>query len=45
VGLVFASFALTQGVFGGEVYTALVMVVLLTTIVGPAMLKSRLKYF
>jgi Na+:H+ antiporter len=45
VGLVFASFALTQGVFGSEIYTALVMVVLLTTIVGPAMLKPRLKYF
>ncbi len=45
VGLVFASFALTQGVFCGDTYTALVLVVLLTTVIGPALLKPRLRYF
>jgi Kef-type K+ transport system membrane component KefB len=45
VGLVFASFAFTHGVFGSESYSALVMVVLLTTLVGPILLKPRLKYF
>jgi Kef-type K+ transport system membrane component KefB len=45
VGLVFASFAFTHGVFGGETYSALVMVVLLTTLIGPILLKPRLRYF
>lgn len=45
VGLVFAAFAFSNGVFAGEVYSALVMVVLLTTLVGPILLKPRLAYF
>jgi len=45
VGLVFAAFAFTHGVFAGETYSALVMVVLLTTLVGPILLKPRLAYF
>ena len=45
VGLVFAAFALTHGVFGVEIYSAAVMVVLLTTLVGPMLLKPRLAYF
>ena len=45
VGLVFASFAFAHGIFEPEVYSALVMVVLLTTIIGPALLKPRLKHF
>ena len=45
VGLVFAAFAFTHGVFGGEIYSAMVMVVLLTTLVGPILLKPRLAYF
>lgn len=45
VGLVFAAYALSHGVFCCETYSALVMVVLLTTLVGPVLLKPRLKYF
>ena len=45
VGLVFAAFAAANGVFCGETYTALVMVVLLTTVIGPLLLKPRLAYF
>jgi Kef-type K+ transport system membrane component KefB len=45
VGLVFASFAFANSVFCGETYTALIMVVLLTTLIGPLMLKPRLKHF
>ncbi|MCB1733521.1 MAG: cation:proton antiporter, partial [Halieaceae bacterium] len=45
VGLVFASFAFTHGVFAGDVYSALVLVVLLTTVLGPLLLKPRLVYF
>lgn len=45
VGLVFAAFAAANGVFGGETYSALVMVVLLTTLIGPILLKPRLPYF
>jgi Kef-type K+ transport system membrane component KefB len=45
VGLVFAAFAAANGVFAGETYSALVMVVLLTTLVGPILLKPRLSYF
>lgn len=45
VGLVFAAFAFANGVFCGETYTALIMVVLLTTLIGPVLLKPRLKYF
>jgi Kef-type K+ transport system membrane component KefB len=45
VGLVFAAFAFSHGVFCGETYSALVMVVLLTTLLGPILLKPRLAYF
>ncbi len=45
VGLVFAAFAAANGVFCGETYSALVMVVLLTTLIGPILLKPRLAYF
>ena len=45
VGLVFAAFAFTHGVFGGETYSAAVMVVLMTTLLGPILLKPRLAYF
>ena len=45
VGLVFASFGLTQGVICCDIYTAVVLVVLLTTIFGPALLKRRLAHF
>ena len=45
VGLVFAAFAFTHGVFAGDTYSALVMVVLLSTLVGPILLKPRLAYF
>jgi Kef-type K+ transport system membrane component KefB len=45
VGLVFAAFAAANGVFCGETYSALVMVVLLTTLIGPILLKPRLRHF
>jgi Kef-type K+ transport system membrane component KefB len=45
VGLVFASYAYSHEVFCCETYSALVMVVLLTTIAGPLLLKPRLRYF
>lgn len=45
VGLVFASFAYQHEVFCCKDYSALVMVVLLTTIVGPIVLKRRLPHF
>lgn len=45
VGLVFAAFAFANGVFAAETYSAAVMVVLLTTLVGPILLKPRLAYF
>lgn len=45
VGLVFASFAYSHEVFCCETYSALVMVVLLTTLAGPIMLKPRLAHF
>lgn len=45
VGLVFAAFAFTHEVFNPETYSALVMVVLLSTLVGPILLKPRLAYF
>ena len=45
VGLVFASFAYTHEVFCCTVYSALVMVVLLTTIAGPILLKPRVQHF
>ncbi len=45
VGLVFAAFAFAQGIFRAETYSALIMVVLLSTIIGPALLKPRLARF
>ncbi|MEP4149402.1 MAG: cation:proton antiporter [Halioglobus sp.] len=45
VGLVFAAFAFSHGIFMPRTYTALVMVVLLTTVIGPALLKPRLARF
>jgi Na+:H+ antiporter len=45
VGLVFAAFAFGHQVFDTTMYSALVLVVLLTTLVGPILLKPRLKYF
>lgn len=45
VGLVFAAFAFSNGIFAGETYSAAVMVVLLSTLAGPLLLKPRLAYF
>jgi len=45
VGLVFASFAYAQGVFDTHTFSALIIVVLLSTIAGPILLKPRLKFF
>ncbi len=45
VGLVFAAFAFGHQVFDAQMYSALVLVVLLTTLVGPILLKPRLVRF
>jgi Kef-type K+ transport system membrane component KefB len=45
VGLVFAAFAFGHHVFDAQMYSALVLVVLLTTLVGPILLKPRLVHF
>ena len=45
VGLVFAAFAFGHQVFDAQMYSALVLVVLLTTLVGPILLKPRLSRF
>lgn len=45
VGLVFAAFAFGHQVFDAQMYSALVLVVLLTTLVGPILLKPRLTRF
>ena len=45
VGLVFAAFAFGHQVFDAQMYSALVLVVLLTTLVGPILLKPRLLRF
>tara|TARA_R110001592_G_scaffold363371_1_gene685818 strand:- start:475038 stop:476282 length:1245 start_codon:yes stop_codon:yes gene_type:complete len=45
VGLVFATFAFGHQVFDAQMYSALVLVVLLTTLVGPILLKPRLTRF
>ncbi len=45
VGLVFAAFAYGNHVFNADMYSALVLVVLLTTLVGPILLKPRLARF
>ena len=45
VGLVFAAFAFSHQVFDAETYSELILVVLLTTIIGPILLAPRLKKF
>lgn len=45
VGLVFAAFAFGHQVFDAKMYSALVLVVLLTTLIGPILLKPRLQHF
>ena len=45
VGLVFAAFAFGQHVFDAQMYSALVLVILLTTLAGPILLKPRLQRF
>ena len=45
VGVAFASFAYGHEVFCCHTYSALVMVILLTTLAGPILLKSRLVHF
>jgi Kef-type K+ transport system membrane component KefB len=45
VGLVFASFAFAHNIFRPDTYSALVLVVLLSTVLGPALLKPRLSRF
>jgi Na+:H+ antiporter len=45
VGLVFAAFAYSQQVFNADMYSAMVIVVLLSTMVGPILLKPRLARF
>jgi Kef-type K+ transport system membrane component KefB/predicted amino acid-binding ACT domain protein len=43
VGLIFATLGLRQGVFGEDVYAALLLVVLITTVATPPALKQRLE--
>ena len=45
VGLIFASFALSHLVFDTEMYSIIIMVVLLSTIMGPILLKTRMRHF
>ena len=42
VGLIFATLGLREGVFGQDVYGALILVVLLTTVLTPPALRWRL---
>ncbi len=42
VGLIFATIGLQQGVFGDDLYAAVLLVVLATTMLAPPLLKSRL---
>jgi Kef-type K+ transport system membrane component KefB/predicted amino acid-binding ACT domain protein len=42
VGLIFATLGLRQGVFGDDVYAALLLVVLVTTVATPPALRQRL---
>ena len=42
VGLIFATIGLQQGVFGDDVYAALLLVVLITTVATPPALRMRL---
>lgn len=43
VGLIFATIGLEEGVFGDDVYAALLLVVLLTTIVTPPILRVQVR--
>ncbi|MBK5288547.1 MAG: cation:proton antiporter [Acidimicrobiia bacterium] len=43
VGLIFATIGLSEGVLGRDLYAALVLVVLITTLVAPPMLRFRLR--
>ena len=45
VGLIFAAFAFDRLVFDAQTYSILIMVILLTTIIGPLLLQPRLRYF
>jgi Na+:H+ antiporter len=42
VGLIFATIGLQEGVLGRDLYAALLLVVLITTLMAPPLLKSRL---
>ena len=42
VGLIFATIGLRQGVFGDDIYAALLLVVLVTTLLTPPLLRLRL---
>ncbi len=43
VGLIFATLGLTEGIIGRDVYAALLLVVLATTLITPTLLKVRLR--
>lgn len=43
VGLVFAGIGLSTGVVGGDIYAAIVMVVILTTFIAPPLLRHSLR--
>lgn len=43
VGLIFAGLGLREGVLGQDVYAALLLVVLVTTLLAPPLLRARLK--
>lgn len=45
VGLIFATFGLAQKIISFEIYSILVFVVILTTVLGPIILKLRIKRF
>jgi Kef-type K+ transport system membrane component KefB len=45
VQLIFASFGLARGIISLSVYSVIVLVVLMTTILGPLLLKFRIKKF
>ena len=43
VGLIFATIGLSNGVLGGDLYAALLLVVLATTLMSPSLLRFRLR--
>lgn len=45
VGLIFSTFALQHNILNDSMYSILVFVVLLTTLIGPVLLKTRIKNF